>query len=71
MTVDKVDALVKNYVKAEEPLKDISELKESWNENGAKPFSSQLIKWCQTILKSLVVERMNQMVLDFYGKGSY
>lgn len=126
MVVNKGNALVRNYVKAEETLNDISELKDNWNENGAKSFSSKLIERCRTILKELVVEpfvvptacgsiqfeyelkngdylefeiyedrveayiekengvtlaenlvgtleieRMNQMVLDFYGKVNY
>lgn len=56
MAYRELNQLTKNYIVAREALKDISELKENWNENGASPFSRQLIEKCSKLLNQLSAE---------------
>lgn len=56
MANNNINLMTRNYITANAALDDIMDLKDNWNDNGAKCFSRQLVEKCRTIVNDLVVE---------------
>lgn len=51
-----INSLEKNYIEASTTLNQIANLKDNWNNNGAKSFSTKLIEKCREIVMQLAAE---------------